>query len=123
MSAIMKLTPWCIAIGMSKVTRSFAYSTASSYAACATPTAPIAAAAAPRAGAEAVAAARGAAPRTASAERLAAPQPGEGVQGEAPVLRGDVQVHEADLVRLGDHLGRMPHRDVVLGRDGPNLLG
>ena len=42
MSAIMKLTPWCIAIGTSKVTRSFAYSTACSYAACATPTAPIA---------------------------------------------------------------------------------
>ena len=42
MSAIMKLTPWCIAIGTSNVTRSFAYSTACSYAACATPTAPIA---------------------------------------------------------------------------------
>ena len=42
MSAIRKLTPWCIAIGTSKVTRSFAYSTASSYAAWATPTAPAA---------------------------------------------------------------------------------
>src|SRR5438477_440906 len=42
MSAIMKLTPWCIAIGMSNVTRPFAYSTACSYAACATPTAPVA---------------------------------------------------------------------------------
>ena len=42
MSAIMKLTPWCIAMGRSKVTRSFAYATECSYAACATPTAPIA---------------------------------------------------------------------------------
>jgi len=42
MSAIMKPTAWCIAIGRSKVTRSFAYSSACSYAACATPTAPIA---------------------------------------------------------------------------------
>ena len=42
MSAIRKLTPWFIAIGMPNWTRSFAYSTACSYAACATPTAPIA---------------------------------------------------------------------------------
>ena len=42
MSAIMKLTPWCIAIGTSKVTRCLAYSTEYSYAACATPTAPAA---------------------------------------------------------------------------------
>ena len=30
MSAIMKFTPWCIAIGTSNVTRCLAYSTASS---------------------------------------------------------------------------------------------
>ena len=42
MSATMKPTAWCIAIGRSKVTRSFEYSSACSYAACATPTAPIA---------------------------------------------------------------------------------
>jgi hypothetical protein len=41
-SAMRKLTPWLIAIGLPNWTRSFAYSTASSYAAWATPTAPMA---------------------------------------------------------------------------------
>src|SRR5438034_7704043 len=42
MSAIMKLTPWFIAIGIPNWTRSFEYCAAYSYAARATPTAPIA---------------------------------------------------------------------------------
>src|SRR5213592_4872792 len=42
MSAIMKLTPWFIAIGIPNWMRSFEYCAAYSYAARATPTAPIA---------------------------------------------------------------------------------
>ncbi len=42
MSATRKLTPWFMAIGMPNWTRSFVYSTESSKAACATPTAPTA---------------------------------------------------------------------------------
>ena len=36
-------------------------------------------------------------------------------------LRRDVQVHQADLVRLRDHVGRVDHVPVVLGLPGPDL--
>ena len=39
------------------------------------------------------------------------------------MLDRDVQVHQPELVRLVDHVRRVLHRDVVLGRLGPDLLG
>ncbi len=61
------------------------------------------------AGAEAVRAERGADAGAAPVELLADEHPVERVQAEPAVLRRDVQVHQADLVRLRDHVGRVLH--------------
>src|SRR5437899_223060 len=158
MSAIMKLTPWCIAIGTSKVTRSFAYSTECSYAACATPTAPIAvpgrvagarprlreteraenrlfeqrrqpralllvrAEADDRACAEAVRRDRGTDARATPVELFADEHAVERGEARASVLLGNVEVHEAELVRLLDHFGGMPHGLVALVLERADLL-
>jgi len=58
-----------------------------------------------RAGAEPVRADRSAHPRAAPVRLLADEDPVEGRQLEAAVLGRDVEVHQAELVRLRDHVG------------------
>ena len=48
--------------------------------------------------------------------------PVEGGEPEAAERLGNMQVHQAELVRLGDHVGRVCLVLVVLGRLGPDLL-
>ena len=48
--------------------------------------------------------------------------PSNAEQPEAAERLGDVEVHEAELVRLRDHVGRMRRVLVVLGRLRPDLL-
>ena len=55
-------------------------------------------------------------------ELLADEHPVERRQPGAAVLLGHVRVHQADLVRLRDHVGRVRRVLVVLGRLRPDLL-
>ena len=75
-----------------------------------------------RAGAEAVRADRGADPGAAPVELLADEDPVEGREAEPAERLGHVQVHQAELVRLGDHVDGVGLVLVVLRRLGPDLL-
>ena len=75
-----------------------------------------------RAGAEAVRADRGADAGAAPVQLLADEDPVEGREAEAAERLRHVQVHQAELVRLGDHVGRVCLVLVVLRRLGPDLL-
>ena len=75
-----------------------------------------------RAGAEAVGADRGADPGATPVELLADEDPVEGREAEPAERLGHVQVHQTELVRLGDHVDGVSLVLVVLGRLGPDLL-
>ena len=75
-----------------------------------------------RAGAEAVRPDRRADAGAAPVELLADEDPVEGREPEPTERLGHVQVHQAELVRLGDHVGRVSLMLVVFGRLGPDLL-
>ena len=61
--------------------------------------------------------------RAAPVELLADEHAVEAAEAGAAVLLRDVQVHQAELVRLRDHVGRVLHLLVVLVLFGPDLLG
>ena len=65
----------------------------------------------------------GADPGAAPAELLADQRALDRAEAGAAELLGDVRVHQADLVRLRDHVGRVRLVLVVLGRHRPDLLG
>ena len=65
---------------------------------------------------------RGADARAAPVELLADEHPVEAGQLRAAEPLRQVQVHQADLVRLGDDVGRMGLMLVTLGRPRPDLL-
>ena len=48
--------------------------------------------------------------------------PSNAFETEPAVLDGHMQVHQPERVRLRDHLDRVAHVHVVLGRDRPDLL-
>ena len=75
-----------------------------------------------RAGAEAVGADRGADARAAPVELLADQHAVEAGQLRSAEPLRQVQVHEADLVRLGDDVGRMRLMLVTLRRARPDLV-
>jgi len=75
----------------------------------------------PAPGAEAVGRDRGADARAAPVELLAHQQAVEGAEAETAVLLRDVDVHQAELVRLGDQVGRVQHVGVVGGLARPDL--
>ena len=75
-----------------------------------------------RPGGEAVGEDRGADAGAAPVELLADEDPVEGRKLRASEPLGEVQVHQADLVRLGDDVGRMGLMLVALRRARPDLL-
>jgi hypothetical protein len=75
-----------------------------------------------RPGPEAVDDDRRAHPGAAPAELLGDERAVEQAELRSPVLGRDVDVHQPDLVRLGDHVGGVRHLVVVLGRPRPDLL-
>src|SRR4051794_20125850 len=75
-----------------------------------------------RARAEAVRAERRGDPGAAPVELLADEHSVECAEPEAAVLLRNVEVHQAELVRLADDVGGVGHVHVVLGRPRPDLL-
>ena len=60
--------------------------------------------------------------RAAPVELLADEHAVEAAEAEPAELLGNVEVHQAELVRLRDHVDRMLHLLVVLGLLRPDLL-